>query len=190
MAATRNWYIAFLLFTCVNVLLGCGDDDLKRVATISSKKVELNKDRTVDMVVVYSDSAVVKAKLFAPIYDKVSTVEGSKYNEMPSGVKIEFYDALMLITGTITSEYAINDESKQTTIFRKNVVVVKGDMTFTTEELTWDERQKRYYSPSGTVRTADGNVLTGASFTAPQDFSSYEISSGSGQGFVKGDFNP
>ena len=167
----------------------CTDDDLKNASSISAKKITLTKDRTLGMTLTYSDSAVVKAKLYAPVYDKVVPSQGSQYNEMPEGVKIEFFDAYLQVTGTITSNYAINNETDQLTIFRKNVVVVQDRMTFTTEELTYDQRKKRYFSPSGTV-TKDGNVLTGAQFSAPEDFSSYEIMGGVGQGYVKGDIVP
>ena len=177
-----------LLALIALVLSGCGEDDLKNAASISSKKITLTKDRTLGMEVVYSDSGIVKAKVYAPIYDKVSPSQGSKYNEMPNGVKIDFFDAYMQVTSTITSNYAINNETDKVTIFRKNVVVINGSMTFTTEELTWDENKKLYYSPSGTV-TKDGNVLTGAQFSAPQDFSTYQIIGGVGQGYVKGDLN-
>jgi lipopolysaccharide export system protein LptA len=113
-----------------------------------------------------------------------------QYNEMPEGVKIEFYDAYLQVTGTITSKYAINDEIKQTTIFRKNVVVVNDKMTFTTEELTWDESKKLYSSPYGTVVTKTGDVLTGSAFSAPQDFSTYKINTASGEGYIKGEIKP
>ncbi len=185
--STRILILSVLLTA---VLSACGEDDLKNVSSISSKKVTLTKDRTIDMVVRYSDSAIVKAIAYAPIYDKVSPSTGAKYNEMPNGVKIEFFDALMQIKGTINSNYAIHNETEQMVVFRKNVVVVNDTMTFTTEELTWDQKKKIYFSPSGTVTTKEGNVLTGAQFSAPEDFSSYEIVGGVGQGYVKGDINP
>ncbi|SFG61701.1 LptA/OstA family protein [Pedobacter insulae] len=168
----------------------CTEDDLKNAAPISSKKVTLTKDRTYGMEVTYSDSAVLKAKGYAPIYDKVTPSQGNMYNEMPKGVKIEFYDPYLQVTGTITSNYAINDETKRVTIFRKNVVVVNDKLTFTTEELTWDENTKMYTSPYGTAVTKTGDVLTGMSFSAPQDFSTYTISKASGEGFFKGDIQP
>jgi hypothetical protein len=178
------------LFALLSIVLSaCTDDDLKNASSISAKKVTLTKDRTLGMTLTYSDSAVVKAKLYAPVYDKVVPPQGSQYNEMPQGVKIEFFDAYLQVTGTITSDYAKNNETDQLTIFRKNVVVVQDRMTFTTQELTYDQRKKRYFSPSGTV-TKDGNVLTGAQFSAPEDFSSYEIIGGVGQGYVKGDIVP
>jgi len=184
--------VGFLPLVALFILctLGCGEDDLKNAAAISSKKITLTKDRSYGVEVTYSDSAIVKAKGYAPVYDKVTPPQGTKYNEMPEGIKIEFFDAYLQVTGTITSKYAINNETDQITIFRKNVVVVNDKMTFTTEELTWNERQKQYYSPSGTVVTKDGTVFRGAQFSAPQDFSSYKIIQGAGEGFVKGDLNP
>ncbi len=168
----------------------CGEDDLKNAAAISSKKITLTKDRSYGVEVIYSDSALVKAKGYAPIYDKVTPSQGTKYNEMPEGVKIEFFDPYLQVTGNITSKYAINNETDQITIFRKNVVVINDQMTFTTEELTWDEKKRLFYSPNGTVVSKDGTVFTGAQFSAPQDFSTYTIVKGAGETYVKGDINP
>lgn len=179
----------FLLAILIVTVTACGQDDLKNAASISSKKITLSKDRTYGMDVIYSDSAIVKAKGYAPIYDKVVPSQGARYNEMPQGVKIEFYDAYMKVTGTITAKYAFNNETDQVTIFRKNVVVVNDEITFTTEELIWDEKKKLYSSPYGTVITKNGSVLTGTQFSAPQDFSSYSIVQGAGETYVKGDLN-
>ena len=183
-----NWLIAFLFIMVV--ASACGEDDLKNAAAISSKKVALTRNRSYGVEVIYSDSAFVKAKGFAPVYDKVTPSTGSLYNEMPEGVKIEFFDAYLQVTGTITSKYAINNEADQITVFKKNVVVVNDQMTFTTEELTWDEKKKLYYSPSGTVVDKNGSVFTGAKFSAPQDFSTYTIIQGAGETYVKGDITP
>ncbi len=180
--------IPFLLIALLFVVVSCNDDDLKNASTISSKKITLTKDRTYGMEMIYSDSAVVKAKGFAPILDKVMPSAGAAYSEMPKGVKIQFYDAYMQITGTITSDYAIYKEAEHITIFRKNVVVVNDQMTFRTEELIWDENKKMYFSPAGTVtRKADGSVLNGTQFSAPQDFSTYSITEAQGETYVKGD---
>lgn len=191
MSYTCSNFKAFALLSVFIISLSaCGEDDLKNAAAISSKKITLSKDRSTGVEVVYSDSAIVKAKGYAPIYDKVTPSQGTKYNEMPEGVKIEFYDPYLQVTGTITSKYAINNETDQLTIFRKNVIVVNDKMTFTTEELTWDEKKKLFYSPNGTVVAKDGTVFTGAQFSAPQDFSSYKIVQGAGETYVKGDIAP
>ncbi|TCC94138.1 hypothetical protein EZ428_05000 [Pedobacter frigiditerrae] len=169
------------------VMSSCNDDDMKNVSAVSSKQITLSKDRTYGAEIIYSDSAKVKGKGYAPIYDKVVPSQGASYNEMPSGVKIEFFDEFLKTTGTIKSDYAINKETEKITIFRRNVIIVTDKITFTTEELTWDENKRMYFSPSGTVTTKDGNVLNGTEFSAPQDLSTYKIKDASGQGNVKGD---
>lgn len=169
------------------VLMSCNDDDLKNASSISAKKVVFSKDRTMGADITYSDSAFVKAKGYAPILDKVVPTNGGLYNEMPKGVKIEFFDQHLRVTGTITSDYAINKETERITIFRKNVVVINDAITFRTEELTWDENKRMYFSPAGVVTKKDGSVLNGTSFSAPQDFSTYDITVASGSTYVKGD---
>lgn len=179
--------ILFILMLQLFILSSCNDDDLKNTATISAKKIPLSKNRSLGVDVIYSDSTYVKAKGFAPILDKVTPSVGAIYNEMPKGVKIEFFDKFFKSTGTITSNYAIQKETEKITIFRKNVIVVSDRITFTTEELTWDENKKMYYSPYGTVTTKDGDVITGTEFFAPQDFSTYKIIDAAGTTSIKGD---
>jgi hypothetical protein len=168
-------------------LSSCGEDDLKKAEVISSKKVVLSKDRSSKVEIVFSDSAMVKAKGIAPILDQVNPASGAKYEEMPKGVNITFYDPLLKVTGTLVADYAIRKSSEQITIFRKNVVVVRDELTFNTEELTWDERKKQFFSPRGVVTKPDGTVLNAINFVAPEDFSTVEYDQATGQTYVKGD---
>jgi hypothetical protein len=180
----------FFLLTVLLFSSACNDDDLKNAPSISSKQITLSKDRSYDVDFTYSDSAKVKAKAFAPILDKVVPSQGGSYNEMPKGVKIQFYNDLLESKGTITSDYAINKEAEKITIFRRSVVVVTETITFTTEELTWDENKRMYFSPYGTVTAKDGSVLTGTEFSAPQDFSTYQITQASGTTLMKEKIGP
>ncbi|WP_316735328.1 hypothetical protein [Pedobacter aquatilis] len=169
-------------------LASCGDDDLKKANAVNKQKITLNRDRTLGVEIIYSDSARVKAKGNAPIMDKVTPSNGGDYQEMIKGVKIDFFNEQTgKIDGTLISDYAIRRSQEQKTIFRKNVIVknVKGD-TFSSEELIWDEAQKIFYSKQKvTVKTIDGNVLDGVDFQAPQDFSTYTFNSATGQAVMK-----
>jgi len=184
--------ISFVVILCLIPLLfsSCNEDDLKRAATISAKKVTLSKDRSLDVEIVFSDSAVVKAKGFAPVLDQVNPSVGSKYQEMPKGVKITFFDPFQKVTGTIVSDYAIRKETEQLTIFRKNVVVVREELTFNTEELTWDQRKKMFFSPRGIVTKPDGTILNAINFRAPEDFSTLDFEQGSGETYLNGGLTP
>ncbi|WP_231458817.1 hypothetical protein [Pedobacter sp. Leaf132] len=169
-------------------LVSCGDDDLKKANAVGDKKITLDRDRTLGVEIIYSDSARVKAKGNAPIMDKVTPSNGGEYQEMIKGVKIDFFNVQTgKIDGTLISDYAIRRSQEQKTIFRKNVIVknIKGD-TFSSEELIWDEAQKIFYSKQKvTVKTIDGNILDGVDFQAPQDFSTYTFNSATGQAVLK-----
>lgn len=171
-------------------LSSCGEDDLKKAATISSKKNILSKDRSLRVEITFSDSAVVKAKGLAPILDQVNPVSGSKYQEMPKGVNITFFDPMQKVTGTLVSDYAIRKETEQLTIFRKNVVVVRDNMTFNTEEITWDQRKKMFFSPKGIITNPDGTVYNATNFRAPEDFSTFDSELGAGETYLKGNIAP
>ncbi|MDB5020040.1 MAG: hypothetical protein JWQ28_1167 [Pedobacter sp.] len=168
-------------------LSSCTDDDLKKAATISDKTVAFNANRTYGAEVIYSDSAKVKAKGFAPILDKVTGKKGVNYQEMPKGVKIDFFDQNLHSSGTITSDYAIMKETEQLTIFRKHVVVVNANLTFNTEELVWNQNKKTFSSPKGIITKPDGTVINAINFKAPEDFSSVDFENAYGETYIKGD---
>lgn len=168
-------------------LSSCGEDDLKKAAKLS-KKISLDTTRTTAVEIIYSDSAKVKAKGFAPVLDKIMPSSGAILQEMPKGVKIEFLDDSLKITGSITSDYAIMKEVEKLTIFKKNVVVINQNMTFNTEELIWDQNKQMFFSPKGIVTQPDGSFANAENFSAPQDFSYYKTGSGYGETYVKENF--
>lgn len=162
----------------------CGEDDLKKAAKLS-KKISLDTNRTLGVDIIYSDSAKVKAKGFAPILDKITPSNGAIFQEMPKGVKIEFLDEQMKVTGSITSDYAIMKETEKLTIFKRNVVVVNQALTFNTEELIWDQNKQMFFSPKGIVTKPDGSFANAVNFSAPQDFSYYNTGSGYGETYIE-----
>jgi len=183
-------YCSILL--SVAFLASCSGDDLKNVNSIAVQKVTFTTDRTLGVEIIYSDSARVKAKGTAPVLDKVTPSNGGVYEEMPKGVNIDFYDGFGNITGNLVCDYAIRKEIEQKTTFQKNVVVKnnKGD-TFRSEELIWDEGKKLFTSTQRVyVTTPDGNNVDGINFEAPQDFSSYKLTKGSGEVNMKEDLTP
>lgn len=184
-------HVYLYLVACISLALlnACNDDDLKKVETVALQKEAFNANRTFEAEVIYSDSAKVKAKGFAPVLDKVTPKTGGNYQEMPKGVKIEFFNQLQATQGTITSEYAIMKETEQITIFRKNVVVVNANLTFNTEELIWNQTSKKFTSPKGIITKPDGTVINAINFTAPEDFSTVAFENAYGETYIKGDLS-
>lgn len=188
----KNSFLIGVLLIVSLFLVSCGNDELKNVNSISAKKITFSRDRTLGVEIIYSDSARVKGKGIAPILDKITPSNGGVYEEMPKGVKIDFYDTQGKLSGTLTSDYAIRKDLELKTTFTKNVIVqnIKGD-TFKSEELIWDEGKKLFYSNQRVyVTTPDGNNVDGMNFEAPQDFSSYRLTKGSGEVNMKEGLSP
>lgn len=180
-------YLCFVLCLLQLSLSSCGDDDLKKAAKLSDKSI-LNRDRTKNVDIIYSDSAKVKAQGFAPILDKVMPANGGGYQEMPKGIKINFIDEFTKIKGSITSDYAIMRDTEKIATFKKNVIVVNETMTFNTEELVWDQNKRMFFSPKGVVTKPDGTVLNAVDFSATEDFSVINWANGSGETYVPNNF--
>lgn len=130
--------VGVLLFiSCENRM-----EDIDRIANIPEEEaVDISKN----VEIIYSDSAQVKAVLTGP---EMHIYHDSTQNyEFPKGVKLIFYDENLKETQRITSDYAIQRTKEELTEFRKNVVVNMADgSVIETEELFYDEANKRYYN--------------------------------------------
>ena len=159
-------------------LLSC-ENDLKDVEKISSKKIAVPVDRSTGVEIIYSDSALVKAKLITPELLHFKTT--NPYYEMKKGVEIIFLDPKQKESSRVTADYAIRYENEKKVELRKNVVAVneKGE-TFRSDELIWDENKKRFTSSKLVSITSGANTLSGTSFWANENFSYYEITQSTG----------
>lgn len=189
MKSWRLTFAALILAVLPLLLSSCGEDDLKKAAPLSKKDLVMNRDRTLGVEIIYSDSAKVKAKGNAPVLDKITMSNGGTYSEMPKGVKINFLDEFMKNKGSITSDYAIQREMEKLTIFKRNVVVVDPQLVFNTEELTWDQNKQLFLSPKGIITKPDGTVINAVNFTATQDFSTFKFEQAYGETYVDQNFS-
>lgn len=172
----RAKYILIIPFIFV-IFTAC-KNDLKKIKELELKQkgeVEITKQAEI----IYSDSARVKAKIKTPILYHYKTT--LPYYEMPKGIEVIFYDDNLNQTSKVTSDYAIRKENQKIVELRKNVVATnnKGE-TFKSEELIWDENQKRFYSNLLVSVITDKATISGTSFWAKEDFSYYEIKQGAG----------
>jgi LPS export ABC transporter protein LptC len=161
------------LNACTNSL-----DDIKKVA---SKEEEKPISRSTDVDVIYSDSAKVKAHLTTPLMIEYTDV-AKPYKEMPKGVKIIFYDEFLNQKGAITSEYAIERDKENIIEFHKNVVATNSEgETFRSEELIYDETNKKLYSNKDvTITMNNGNVFRGTGFNSNESLYPWHIDNSTG----------
>jgi LPS export ABC transporter protein LptC len=170
--------ISFYLITLVTFIIAGCESDLKKV-----KEIELKQngelETTKQAEIIYSDSTYVKAVLKAPILNHYKT--NTPYYEMPKGIEVTFYDKYLKQTTKVTSDYAIQKENQKIIHLKRNVVAtnIKGD-TFKSEELIWDENQRRFYSNLPVIITTEKTDIHGPGFWANESFTYYEITQGTG----------
>ncbi len=181
----RRWIFGALFSGGIMLQFSC-ENDLKDVEKISAKKLAVPVDRSTGVTIIYSDSAIVKAKLITP--ELLNYKTDKPYLEMKKGVTVIFYDHAQQEVSKVTSDYAIRRERENMVELKRNVVATnkKGE-TFKSEELIWDETKKRFYSNRLVSITSKDNVLYGTSFWANQDFSYYEIVQSTGDLTLTGD---
>src|SRR5690606_22006238 len=103
---TRHFlYFSGLLFV---FLASACENDLKEVERISSIQKEAPVDASYGVTIIYSDSAVVKAKLTAPEMLHYNT--DSPYYVFPKGGTLIFYGPDQNETQRVTADYAIQRE--------------------------------------------------------------------------------
>lgn len=129
-----------------------------------------------DVKIIFSDSARVKAKLFASQMDRYIKEDNDSYLELPKGVVLDFYDKNMKTTSSLTANYAIRYEKEKRMEAKNNVVVVneKGEK-LNTEHLIWDEVSKNIYSEAFVRITTGDEIIYGDGFESNEDFSRYKI---------------
>jgi LPS export ABC transporter protein LptC len=179
-------------FAAASLLFSACENDLKDVERISSRNVSIPVDKSYGVEIIYSDSAKVKGKLLAPVLLNFKPQGKSPYQEMPKGVTVIFLDEKTgKETSRVTSDYAIRRENEKIVELKKNVVAVNKDgKTFKSEELIWNENQRRFYSNKLVSIVTKTQTIYGTSFWANESFSYYEIQQSTGNFDVPGNQAP
>jgi lipopolysaccharide assembly outer membrane protein LptD (OstA) len=154
-------FISLLLFSAC-------ENDLNKVKAIAAADSTKAIDKTIGVEMIFSDSAIVKLKLTAPLSISYKDKKKNPITIMPKGVKVVFYDAKIKEIGNIVADTGIQKEAEKLIIFHKNVVATNTEGTvYKSEELIYDQAKKQIYSTKNVLMTkVDGDQMTGTSFVS------------------------
>ncbi len=143
---------------------------------LTELKDSLSVETARDVKIIYSDSAILRAKIFAPLMKRYPTAE-DPYLEMSEGVKANFFDPSGEIQSSLAANYAINYENKDVIIIKDSVRVInKHDEEIKTDELNWLKKERRIYSDKPVrIRIRDEKILIGEGFESNETFTKYTI---------------
>lgn len=176
MNVVKNYHI--IIFTISLFVFASCENDIEVINSVTSAnedQLPLETGKNVEML--YSDSAIVRARLTAPQMDRFS---GKKnFMEMPKGMLIIFYDEDKKEQNRLKADYGIvydNGTGMDRMEAKRHVVVIneKGDK-LETEHLVWNAATKKIYTEEFVKITTKEEVIWGDGLTANQDFSVYSI---------------
>ena len=159
--------IVFLL------LQSCGND----IADINKQvsQEDTGKEVATNIEMLYSDSAVVRVKVTAPLMVHILNPEKPKQT-FPKGILVDFFDKNKQQTSKLTSKTAERDENNGEVHLRDSVNVWNNKQErLETDELWWNEPQQRIYSDKFVKITTPTEIIHGRGFEASSDFSHWTL---------------
>lgn len=139
------------------------------------EKMEVGKEFAEEVEILYSDSAIVRAKIVAPVM-VMDLDRNTESQEFPKGVVVDFFDDFQKVSSNLSGLYAIRYIRKGQVVVRDSVVwqSVSGDK-LETQELIWDEKAEKIYSDKFVVISRPSEIIYGHGFEAGQDFTNARI---------------
>ena len=152
---------AWLLGGCKNTV-----EDVNDLVSKFDTQVETAKD----VEILYSDSAQVRVRITGPTM-LYHLDRREPRQEFPDGVSVDFFGPEGAITSQLDARYGLRMENRNEVIVRDSVVwqSVEGEK-IESEELIWDERQRKIYTNKFVVITRPDEIIYGHGFEADQDF--------------------
>lgn len=161
--------LILILASCTNKV----EDIDELLAENLDAKVELGKN----VRIIYSDSAVIKLVINAPVMERHMQYGNSK-DVFPKGILLEFMDENKIVNSWLKAESAIREERTQKITAKGNVVFYNDkNEKLETPELIWDEKERIVYTEKlvRITQAEKGDTTYGFGFKANQNFTIFEI---------------
>jgi LPS export ABC transporter protein LptC len=167
MRSRPSFFTIFLPALLMVMLLAACENDINKIKAIAAADATKPIQQTSDIDVIFSDSAIVKFRLTAPLMVEYMTPK-NPYKVLPKGVKIIFLDKDVKEAGNIVADTGFMRDDNKLIEFRKNVVAKNAEGTvYKSDELIWDQKKKIYYSNKPVEMTkVGGDIMRGTSFTS------------------------
>lgn len=164
------------LFLFLLLVLSACKNDLEEVnQSFTTKKMP--DAITKNLIMIFSDSGIVKFKLFAPVrHDFVDRMQSKSYSIMPKGLTIQFFEGGDSVTTTLTANFGKLYNGGDMLLVHDSVVIKSKDgKVLKTQELTWNSLQNMIKTDAYVEIYTKQQVIMGDGLVAKDDFSWYRI---------------
>jgi len=161
------------MFMALTLFGACTQNTLEEINRLKEKEKQPLLTG-VDVIIEYTDSATLKAKLSAPMMREFPKPDN--YTELPYGVYIEFYNRNGAITSRMQARYATHNKNTEIMEARQNVIVInESGEKLNTEKLVWDNARKILTTDAFVQITKKEEILYGEGLEANESFTKYKI---------------
>jgi LPS export ABC transporter protein LptC len=172
------------IFLLGSLLLASCRNDLAEIEKVIPLE-DAFKEVAHDVRLLYSDSAEVKVEVLGPKLVRYLEKEDPR-EEFPEGITVNFLTGGKKSNSVLTSKFAVRYEGTNQITVRDSVVwISKRGEKLETEELIWDEKNKKVFSTRYVRITNPEEVIFGYGFDANQDFTEWRIKQIEGRMKVK-----
>lgn len=164
-----------VLLFIISTIFVCCQNDIEKVNQITETN-KLPAFVVENFETTYSDSGMLKVKIFAPALIKYNKIDRN-YDEYPKGLNVEFYNKSMEISATMKCRYAKYWVEKDIWEAKFDVEVnnIEAQEKVNTELLYWDVKREFIYSDKFVRITRPSEILLGEGFESNQNFSKGKI---------------
>lgn len=158
-----------MLFSCENSI-----EEVNKVA--GAEKDTIAGIKAYNIKYFRSDSGKLQIILKAPLMISYDDPK-NPYSEFPEGFEVYMFENDSVQKAYVTARYGIN-YSKRKYLEARNDVVVKNFLTkeqLNTENLIWDQKNKKIYARTFVKITTPDKIIFGDSLHANEDFSKRTI---------------
>lgn len=162
---------------CLALLCGGCSNNIGDINDVAENSHMADTEWGKNIRIIYSDSAVVRMVIHAPIMER--TIEhGNNKDIFPKGILIEFMNDSKVVYSWLKAESAIREDRTQKIFARGNVIFYNNkNEKMETPELVWDEKDRKVYTDKlvRITQAEKGDTTYGFGFTANQEFTRFEI---------------
>ena len=169
-----------LFLACTVAFVGC-EKEKKHLAPAIKQRDSIPVLATTDMVSLISDSGLTKYRITAKDWKIFDRTRVPKWT-FEKGLLLEQFDKAYKVISTIQSDTAYYYSEAKVWELRGKVKIrnAKGDKFFT-QQLFWDEGNKKIYSKKPIRIEQNDKIITGKGFESNQEMTIYKIYSTAGQ---------
>ena len=164
----------------VAAILGACEDEKKEIISGTVDPETTPTMTTRDVVTLISDSGITRYHINTPLWNVFDEAEEPSW-KFPEGLHIQTYDMKMKPDATIDCDTATFLKDKQIWHL-KGYVNIRNTLgeKFLTQELFWDQRQRKVYSDSFIHIEREKKIIEGYGFESNETMTNYYVKQVSG----------